>query len=135
MVKMVIKIGGLDAENLSIALGKAIKHQHTEIVELLKSAGATPQPPADFQIDAGTLNLYAGTYRHESGREMSLSVKEGKLSIGGQSLLGAVDKVTFRLEDDNGITIVFNQDGDRVASLTVKEVGGSSVYKRVEANP
>ena len=135
MARMVLRSGGLEAEILSIALGKAVNHQHMEIVELLKSAGATPQPPADFQVDAGTLNLFAGTYRHESGREMTLSVKEGKLSIGGQSFLGAVDKLTFRLVEDNGITIVFNLDGDRVVSLTVKEVGGSSVYQRVEANP
>ena len=66
---------------------------------------------------------------------MTLSVKEGKLTIGGQSFLGAIDKVTFRLEDDNGVTIVLNLDGDLVGSLTVKQVGKSSVFKRVEANP
>ena len=135
MTRMVLKSGGLEAEILSIALGKAVNHQHMEIVELLKSAGATPQPPADFQVDAGTLNLYAGTYRHESGREMTLSVKEGKLSIGGQSFLGAVDKLTFRLMEDNGVTIVLNLVGDHVVSLTVRQVGESSVFKRVEANP
>lgn len=135
MARMVLKNGSLDGEILSIALAKAVKHQHTEIVELLKSAGAKPQPPADFQVDTGTLNLYAGTYRHESGREMTLSVKEGQLCIGGESFLGAVDKLTFRLKEDNGVTIVLNLDGDRVVSLTVRQVGELSVFKRVEANP
>jgi len=135
MVQMVLKAGKIDGDILSIALDKASKQRHEEIVAILKKAGAVPLPSADFRVELDILRRYEGVYRHESGRELTLSLKSGRLCLEEGSCLDAVNNVTFRLENDSGVSVVFDLDGERVVSLTVKEPGDSSTFKRVGAKP
>jgi len=135
-VKAALSKGDLKQEALATALGRATKGNHTEIAELLKKAGATPPPPANFQVDAETLKSYAGTYKNDRAGELTFVVKDGKLTGGpsGQPpfTLGAYNKNTFVILEFDSITITFNQENDKVVGLTLKQSAGTFEFKRVE---
>jgi hypothetical protein len=138
MARAVLDKGGFQSETLSTALAAANRNSQTEIASLLTDAGAVPPPPANFQVDAETLAQYAGTYRSDAGQELVLFVKDGKLSGGpaGQPmLLGALDKVTFRPEAIDGMTVHFSVENGKAVSLTVRQMGRDSLYKKVEEKP
>ncbi|MGH9721738.1 MAG: ankyrin repeat domain-containing protein, partial [Bryobacteraceae bacterium] len=80
LVKLAIENGAAKADLWS-ALVAAERAKKAEIVELLKSSGAQPPPPATFQIDSSSLASYAGRYRGRAGAgfDFIFSVKDGKL--------------------------------------------------------
>lgn len=136
LVKVVLEQKGeLKPETLSNAYAAAERGKHMEIVELLKTAGAVPPPKADFQVDEETLKSYTGAYKPETGGDLTLSVKEGKLivSAGGQSFtLGAFDKTHFRPLEFDGVTITFNVENGKVASFDFKQGATTRVFKKVQ---
>jgi hypothetical protein len=136
LVKAALDGGGLKPEDLSSALSKATKNNHPEVAELLKKAGATPPPPANFPVDAETLKSYAGTYKNDRAGEWAFAVKDGKLTGGaaGQPpfTLGAINKNTFAILEFDGVTLVFNQENDKTVGFTLKEGGESFEFKKVE---
>jgi ankyrin repeat protein len=134
LVQLALAKGGAKPDTLSAALAAAEKGKHVEIVEMLKKAGAVPPPAADFQVDAETLNSYAGAYKSERS-EVNVSVKDGKLMLGfgGQSFtLGAFDKTKFRPLEFEGATVNFNVEGGKAVSFTFKQGSTETVFKRVE---
>jgi ankyrin repeat protein len=137
LVKVALARGSLDADTLSNALNSANENKNTEIIELLKAAGAKPLAVGNFEVDAATLKSYEGAYKTEQGQELKIVVnKDGKLSVitpGGGSVLGAFDKVTFRPTSFAGVTIIFNVEGDKVTSFTLKQGTVTQIFKRVEA--
>ena len=121
------------AESLTAALASATAAPgKAEIAELLRKAGAQPPP----EVDAATLQTYAGRYRNEQGTEISAIVKDGRLYTAppGQSpfVMVAVDKTTFRPADFDGLTLTFKVEGDRVTGFTLKQRGNAVVFTRVE---
>ena len=135
LVEAVLEKGGLKADTLSVALNNAERNKRTEIVELLKKAGAQPPPKADFQVDAETLQSYAGAYKG-SDADLTVVFKDGKLSVqtpGPTLPLGAIDKVTFRPGDFVAVTVIFKVEDGKVTGMTVKQGGNETFYKRVEA--
>jgi ankyrin repeat protein len=136
LVKIALARGGLDADTLSNALSSANENKNTEIIELLRRAGAKPLAVGNFEVDAATLKSYEGTYKPEQGNELKIVVnKDGKLFVatpGGGSVLGAFDRVTFRPVSFAGVTIVFNVEGDKVTGFTLKQGTTTQLYKRVE---
>ena len=88
---------------------------------MLKKAGATPP----LEVDAATLQSYAGKYKGDPGPEFTLVVKEGKLlatGLGRQDItLMALDKTTFRPLAFGGITLAFNVEGGKVVGLAFKQ--------------
>jgi hypothetical protein len=135
LVRIALDKGGAKPDTLSAALGAAERGKHAEIVELLKKAGAVPPPKADFVVDAETLKTYEGTYKSPRGSDVTVAVKEGKLTVvfGGQPFtLGAFDKTHFRPMEFDGATLTFNLEGGKVVSFTFKQPGNESVFKRVE---
>jgi ankyrin repeat protein len=121
-------------ETMTAALVAASSRaDHPEIVELLKKAGAKPP----FEVDAATLQTYAGKYKNEQGTmEVNVTFKDGKLGAQatGQPPLNlmALDKTTFRAVEFDGINITFNPEGDKVPSFTLKQGPNPTVFKRVE---
>ena len=101
------------------------------ITEMLKKAGA----PAPHQVDAATLQSYAGKYKGETGPEATISVKDGKLFVAGftrepQPLL-ATDNTNFRPLNFGGITLTFNAEAGKVVSMTFKQGRNTNVMKRL----
>jgi hypothetical protein len=137
VVKVVLERGGLKAETLSSALASAEKNKRAEIAEMLKKAGATPPPEANFQVDPETLKSYAGVYKNQEGVEITFSVKDGKLTAApaGQNpiMLGALDNITFKPAALEGVTAIFNIEGGKVIGFTLKQQGtNDQVFKKSE---
>jgi hypothetical protein len=134
MVKVALDKGGAILETLSLALSKATKANKTEIVEMLKKAGAVLPPPPDFKVDAETLQSYAGTYKGPV--DIVFKLKDGKL-VGGvpgqvDFTLGAFNETVFTPLEFEGATVTFNVEGGKVISLTWKRSGEVTTFKRAE---
>jgi ankyrin repeat protein len=133
LVQIALTAGSPKAETLSAALAAAMDDKDkTEITEMLKQAGALPPP----QIDAAVLESYAGKYKDERGTEVAIVSKDGKLSatVIGQPtiILSAVDKVTFKPRDFDGIIVTMNVEGGKTVSFTMKQGPNNTLFKRVE---
>ena len=132
LVKVALDRGGAKPESLMVALAiSSADEKNANITEMLKKAGA-PAPP---QIDAATLQSYAGKYKGDTGPEVTFTVKDGKLFVGGfsrelQPLL-ATDNTTFRPINFGGITLTFNAEGGKVVSMTFKQGQTTNVMKRI----
>jgi uncharacterized protein DUF3471 len=131
LVKIALERGGIKADSLTAALALSMNENQAAITELLKKAGATP--PAE--VDAATLQTYAGKYKGDTGPEATISVKDGKLYVAGftrdaQPLM-ALDKTTFRPLAFGGITLGFNVEGGKVVSMTFKQGANTNVMKRI----
>lgn len=132
LVKMALESKTLKPEQLTAALAlSSTNEKNAAITEMLKKAGA--QPP--LEVDAATLQTYAGKYKGETGPEVTLSVKDGKLLVAGftrePQLLMALDKTTFRPLAFGGIMLVFNVESEKVTSVTLKQGATTNVMKRI----
>jgi len=132
VVKIALDSGALKPEDLTPALAFSMNANTTAITDMLKKAGATPP----LEVDAETLQTYAGKYKGESGVEATISVKNGKLFVAGftrepQPLM-ALDKTTFRPIAFGGISLMFNVEGGKVTSMTFKSATNTQVMKRIE---
>src|SRR6185369_12423373 len=97
----------------------------------LKKAGAKPP----FEIDAATLQSYAGKYKGETGPELTFITRNGKLFVTGfgrELGLMPVDKTTFRPLAFSGTTFTFNVEGGKVAGMTFKQGQTTNQMKRIE---
>ena len=132
LVKIALDAGGVTAPTLTAALAmSSSEEKNAAITEMLKKAGA--QPP--LEIDAATLQTYAGTYRGDPGPEIGVTVKDGKLfaTLGRDAYqMMALDKTTFRPVAFSGVTVTFNIEADKVTSATLKDGRGVAQLKRVE---
>ena len=134
LVRVALDKGGLKPESLTGALVAATEagDKGAEIVEMLKKAGA--QPPAE--VDAATLQTYAGRYKGTQGPELVFSVKDGKLiaaPVGQQPLtMYALDKTTFKPAAFDGITVIFTPEAGKVNGFTLKQGPATIPYTRVE---
>lgn len=132
-VKIALERGGIKPEGLSAALAiTTADPKRSAAVEMLKKAGAMPP----LEVDATTLQSYAGKYKGDPAPEFTVAVKEGKLivtGLGRQDIaLMALDKTTFRPLPFGGITLTFDVEGDKVAGLAFKQGANTTQMKRVE---
>ncbi|MBX3279184.1 MAG: ankyrin repeat domain-containing protein [Acidobacteria bacterium] len=130
----VLSMGGFKPEALTPHLTIAMRGGHTEIVDMLKRAGAAP--PVEYKIAPEKLKLYEGKYRN-SEIEAAMTVTDGKLIAafqGGQPLnLMATSENVFTAPEIPGIGFTFKLEADRVVSFTLKQGDGSErVFQRVE---
>lgn len=135
LVRASLDRGGLSAESLTAALARATREDRTEIVGLLKTAGAIPP----FVVDVETLGKYVGAYRAENGQELVISQSDGVLKGGlqgqPQQALVALSKEKFRPEAMGGILATFVSEGDKVQSVIVRQGNNETSYKKVGAKP
>ena len=121
LVKMALERGGIKPENLTVALiVSSAEPKSAAIAEMLKKAGAkTP-----FEVDAATVQSYAGKYKGEPGPEITIAAKEGILfatGLGrGELRLMPLEKTTFRPLAFGGVTLTFNVEGGKVTGMTLK---------------
>lgn len=132
LVKIALDNGGATAPTLTAALAlSALDEKNAAITEMLKKAGAKPP----LEVDAATLQTYAGKYKGEPGPEVSISVKDGKLlaNFGRDPFpLMALDKTTFRPITFGGFTLTFNSEAGKVTSISFKQGPNTTQLKRVE---
>jgi hypothetical protein len=118
----------IDAKTLTAALGAATGK--TEIIEMLKAAGAEPIKTA--QVDEATLTAYAGSYTgtiQGMELEMIFTVKGGNLSgtlVGQPAVTYAPsDKTHFHSVEVPGVDLEFGPD-----TLHLKQGGFSVDFKK-----
>ena len=132
LVKVALDRNAAKPESLMVALAIAsADEKKANITGMLKKAGAQAPP----QVDAATLQSYAGKYKGETGPEATISVKDGKLFVAGftrepQPLL-ATDNTNFRPVNFGGITLTFNAEAGKVVSMTFKQGTNTNVMKRL----
>ena len=131
LVKVALDKGGAKPQTLTQALVAAKSNEkNAGILELLKKAGAVPP----MEIDAATLQSYAGKFKGDPGPEFNVTVKEGTLFVSSQGQTFAMmptDKTTFRPVEFDGITITFNVEGTNVTGLAFKQGPNTTQMKRV----
>ena len=131
-VKLALDSRGVKPETMTVALVLTSSDAKTaDVAEMLKKAGAVPP----MEIDAATLQSYAGKYKGEPTPEVTITVKEGSLfatGLGrGELRLMPVEKTIFRPVAFSGFTLTFNSDGGKVVGATLK--GQTTMQlKRVE---
>lgn len=132
LVKVALDKGGLKPETLTVALAVATEEKNTAISEILTKAGAKPP----LQVDAATLQSYAGKYKGDPGPEATISVQDGKLMVAGftrqpQPLM-ALDNTNFRPIAFGGITLTFNVEGGKVTGMAFKQGTNTTQMKRID---
>ncbi|HKR23314.1 MAG TPA: DUF3471 domain-containing protein, partial [Pyrinomonadaceae bacterium] len=133
LVKAALDSGKLNPQSLTVALVNSTGNEkNAAITEMLKKAGAVPPP----EIDAATLQSYAGNYKGDPGPEFTVAVKDGKLALivtGRPDPLALMptDKTNFRPVEFEGITITFNVEGGNVTGLAFKQGQNTTQMKRV----
>lgn len=132
-VQTALDRGGLTPSRLSAALAAAADTQNVAIVEILKKAGAIPP----FEVDAQTLQSYAGKYKNEQGLEIDLILKDRRLFVswftGQQPLcLMPVDQTTFRPIAFDDLTVTFHVEAGKTTGYTLEHESIKMEHKRVE---
>jgi outer membrane protein assembly factor BamB len=132
MLNVVLENAKLKPEQLNEALQASTETKDEKIIEALKKAGAVA--PTQFQVPEELLNSYAGSYRNESGNEISVVIKDKTLflqSTGEDPFpLNAEDSKTFK---SGGFSISFFSKEEKLTGFSVNRPNGTtSVYSRLE---
>jgi ankyrin repeat protein len=135
LVKIALASGGIKPESLTVALVVASGEKNPVILEMLKKAGAVPP----LEIDAATLQSYAGKYKGDPGPEITLTAKEGTLFVTGfgrgEQRLMPLDKTTFRPLGFGGLNLTFNVEAGKVVGIAMKQGQNTTQLKRLEVTP
>jgi len=133
-MKVLLDSGKFPPETLTEALASAESDKKTEMVEILKQAGAKPLK-ADFAVPAETLASYAGVYRNDQ-LELVFEVKDGKFMANGQGAtfeLAAKDATHFVIPQAPNVALEFKVENGKAVSVTINQDGNVMVLPRVEA--
>ena len=132
LVKVALDRGGVTPETLTVALVTATEAKNAAISEMLTKAGAKPP----IQVDAATLQSYAGKYKGDPGPEATVTVQDGKLMVGGftrqpQKMM-PLDSTTFRPIAFGGIKVIFNVEAGKVTGMALKQGDTTTQMKRID---
>ena len=135
VVKAVLASGKVPKESLSLTLAAVRQQGSTEIAEMLVAAGAQPLPKASSVMTAEQLTSCAGDYRNEAGRDISVSVDDGRLLVTGPGIdrmeLSPKGGGIFQLVGAGPTTLSFNMEGALVTSLTVKPPDAGTIFRKM----
>jgi catechol 2,3-dioxygenase-like lactoylglutathione lyase family enzyme len=133
LVRKAIDSGQLKLDTLNVALAAALSRNDTDIVALLKAAGAAPPPTIDLE----TLESYAGRYIGTHGPEFVITVKQGGLfaAPGAQEpvSLWPLEENRFKPIAFDGATLIFNVENGETIGLTFIQDGHKNELKRISA--
>src|SRR5262249_1020597 len=122
---------GIASDDLTVAFAVASGANNSEMVDLLKQAGAR----APFEVDAQTLNAYAGKYAGGHGVEIKITVNDGHLYASHELQepirLVPIEETRFRPVAFDNVTITFNTESGTVTGLDFKLNGAVNSLKRV----
>ncbi|HEV2861586.1 MAG TPA: ankyrin repeat domain-containing protein [Pyrinomonadaceae bacterium] len=132
LITAALETGKVPAVALTAALAAAsLDEKKAAIADMLRKAGAKPPP----EVDAATLQSYAGKYKGEPGPELTVAFKDGKFTAQGGGpafVLMALDRTTFRPVEFDGLTFTFKVEGGKVTGLDFKQGDRTTALKRVE---
>ncbi len=135
VAKVALEAGSFSPEALSRSLVAATRGKHTEIIDLLKKAGAVITTAPEFKVDAAVLKSYEGTFRNEQ-LELIFKVSENKLtvkpSVGQLATLTQTAQHTFTIPESPGLTLLFTLENEKVTGVTLKQPNGETKLKKVE---
>ena len=134
-VKSLLDLGGFPPEALSDYLATAEENGASEIVELLKGAGAKPKQKTEYKVEPEALKAYEGTFK-SAAMEFSFHARESELagsSNGFEFVLAPVEKDTFETKGGIKAIVVFSLEGGKVVSVIFKLPAGQLMLKKVEA--
>jgi hypothetical protein len=133
LVEIALAKGSVKPESLTSALAATMNDKEKAVIaEMLRKAGATPP----MELDAAILQTYVGRYKSdERPSEIAMSVRDGKLfatPLGqGPFQLMALDKVSFRPVEFDGVSIVFTVEDNEATAFTLKQGPNTTVFKRI----
>ena len=133
LVRIALEKSGATPNALTSALVAATtgENKNEEIAGLLKKAGAVPP----LAVDAAILQSYAGKYKNEGGRELTVTVKDASLMVafnGPAFALMAVDQTTFKPAGFDGLSLTFKVETNRVTAVELKQGPTTMLLQRVE---
>lgn len=132
MAAAALDTGKVPAAALTAALVAAgSDEKKAALVESLKKAGAQPPP----EVDAATLQSYVGKYKGDSGPEITVTLKDGRLiatASGGPLTLFPLDRTTFRPAEFDGLTFTFKTEAGKVIGIDSKQGANTRLLKRVD---
>lgn len=137
LVAAALEAGKVPPQTLTAALVMAsMDEKKAAIADALRKAGAVPP----LEVDAATLQSYAGKYKGEPGPEINVIFKDGRLLVaapgsGPPATLMALDKTTFRPVEFDGITLGFVAEGDKVTGVNFKQGPNTTLLKKVISTP
>jgi hypothetical protein len=119
--------------NLTAALIMASDGEpKTQIIELLKGAGAKPA----MALPDAVMESYVGKYKTDTGTEITITRRDALLlaaSPGQNTLrLFALDEKTFRPPAFPQMKVVFETEGNKATGLSLIQGTNTSKFKRVE---
>lgn len=133
LVEIALAKGNVKAESLTSALAATMNDKEkAAITEMLRKAGATPP----VELEATVLQTYVGRYKPDDRpSEIAMSVRDSKLfatPLGqGPFQLMALDKVSFRPVEFDGLSIVFTVEDNKATAFTLKQGPNTTVFKRI----
>ena len=137
LVKVILDSGGLSAASLTDALETARAVNKPDLAAMLEQAGA--KPFEDFKVDPALLAKLPGTYRAQTGSELTIAAAGLRLTI-GQAGAPPAQRITLVATGETAfkaigppISITFQVEGARVVSLTLLQSNiPPTVFSRVE---
>lgn len=129
-VKRAVDSGRIDTDTLNAALAFAMSKHNENICELLTAAGAQPPP----EVELERLESYAGTYKHEHGFFVEITVTDGKLfaaPAGERPMsLWPLDQNTFMPVAIAEAKLIFNIESGAVSSVSFVQDSQTTLLKR-----
>lgn len=133
LVKTALEKGRFPQDRLDKYLATAKSKNSNDVIELLKAAGAKDTVP--FTVSADQLKLYEGTYKN-ADLTITVKLKDGKLigSAQGQEMtMSPVKEHVFDALEQDGLSLTFTVEADKVVSTTLKNGTFQTVLKKEEA--
>ena len=134
LAKTALDKGKFPQEKLDKFLANALRKNSKDIADLLKAAGA--KELAAFAVSADKLKWYEGKFKNDN-LTMMIMLKDGKLigSANGSDLtLVPVKEHVFEAVEQEGMSLTFTVEADKVISTTLKNGTFQAVLKKEEAN-
>ncbi len=133
LVKTALEKGKFPQERLDKYLATAKSKKHSDVVELLKAAGAKDTVP--FAVSADKLKSYEGKFKNET-LTILVALKDGKLigaANGSEMTLVPVKEHVFDAAEQDGLSLTFTVEADKVTGTTLKNGTFQTVLKKEEA--
>ena len=133
LVKTTLAKGKFTQEQLDKFLATAKSKNSNEVIELLKAAGAKDTVP--FTVSPDKLKTYEGKFKNEN-LTILVTLKDGKLigaANGSEMTLVPVKEHVFDAAEQDGLSLTFTVEADKVTSTTLKNGTFQTVLTKEEA--